>query len=425
MNACRAAVLAACVLIPANSVMAAQGPADAGGEAGATPSGPVPAVGPKADFDSVEALMRAVPATLMPPGKADAEAVLAFRRWAKETLAGKRLIADVIVDRVSGGEDGKVVLEGHVASPLGVHGLAVRCSVRADFRDSAPAVQALPPGRPVTLVGTLAKADPLYPSRGTVRTASGAVRVAGWSESYAFFGTHLFECSKETLAPPAKPEPEKAKLPPEPVEPPAPKMPDLPPNPVPPEEPEPPAERNAQPVEFFGVREAHATRIVYVVDCSGSMTDSIDFVKSELRRSIASLNPRVRFHICFYSSGPPVEMPTRKLVPATEAAKQRAFDFIGGIVPHGQTDPSVALKRAFEKTPDLIYLLTDGEFDAAIVDLVRSLNAEKKVRVSTIAFLYRTGEVTLKEIAAENWGVYKFVGEKDLPTLGEEEEPKE
>ena len=167
---------------------------------------------------------------------------------------------------------------------------------------------------------------------------------------------------------------------------------------------------------FFGAG-GEAGKIVYVVDRSGSMTDSIDYVKFELKRSIGELGEEKEFHVIFYSSGPPVEMPTRRLVNATDRNKQLAFEFIDGVIPQGETDPSKALERAFEVKPELIYLLTDGEFDKTIVGLVKKLNAGGQVNVHTIGFLYRMGEQVLKQIAEENGGNYKFVSEKDLATL--------
>jgi hypothetical protein len=161
-----------------------------------------------------------------------------------------------------------------------------------------------------------------------------------------------------------------------------------------------------------------AERIVYVVDKSGSMTDSIAIVKRELKRSLREL-PRGRaFHIIFYSSGPPLEMSARRLVDATDRNVGMAEEFIDKVVAGGQTDPSEALERAFAARPDLIYLLTDGEFDREIVGLVERLSASRRVRVDTIAFLYRTGEGVLKEIARGTGGKYKFVSERDLAHLG-------
>jgi len=162
-----------------------------------------------------------------------------------------------------------------------------------------------------------------------------------------------------------------------------------------------------------------SARIVYVVDRSGSMTDSIDFVKWELKRSIGELSEAKEFHVIFYSSGPPVEMPTRRLVNATERNKQLAYEFIDGVIAQGETDPSKALERAFDCKPELIYLLTDGEFDRAIIDQVKRLNVGAKVTVHTIGFLYKTGETVLKQIAEDSHGNYKFVSEQDLANLAQ------
>ncbi|MCX5685403.1 MAG: hypothetical protein NT049_17235, partial [Planctomycetota bacterium] len=66
---------------------------------------------------------------------------------------------------------------------------------------------------------------------------------------------------------------------------------------------------------FFGVPIGKPPRkIVFILDRSGSMTDSIDFVKHELKRCVGCLADSDRFHIIFFSSGPPVEMPPRQLV---------------------------------------------------------------------------------------------------------------
>jgi uncharacterized protein with von Willebrand factor type A (vWA) domain len=154
--------------------------------------------------------------------------------------------------------------------------------------------------------------------------------------------------------------------------------------------------------------------IVYVLDRSGSMTDGIGYVKFELKRSIGELGEEREFHVIFYSSGPPVEMPARRLVKATEANKQLAFKFIDGVIAEGETDPTEAIERAFAVKPDIIYLLTDSEFDRAIVDLVKRLNVDAKVTVYPIAFLCREGESVLNDIADQNGGRYRFVSKKEL-----------
>jgi hypothetical protein len=168
--------------------------------------------------------------------------------------------------------------------------------------------------------------------------------------------------------------------------------------------------------------EVEGRKIVYIVDRSGSMTDSIDYVKAELRRSIDDLDENTQFHVIFYSSGAPVEMPSRRLVAATDRNKEMAYEFIDNIVASGETDPSKAIERAFAVGADLVYLLTDGEFDKQIVPLVKRLNPTGKTTVNTICFLYKdpeldVGTTILKRIAAENGGQYQFIGEADLAGL--------
>jgi len=158
-------------------------------------------------------------------------------------------------------------------------------------------------------------------------------------------------------------------------------------------------------------------KVVYVVDRSGSMTDSFDFVKYELKRSLQELGEDSQFHIVFFSSGPPMEMAARRLMSATERNRGLAMDFIDAVIATGGTDPVQALERAFGVQPDVIYLLTDGEFDKAVIDYVKRLNAGGRVKVFTIGFLYNPENRVLREIAAQNGGEYKFISEADLAEL--------
>ena len=168
---------------------------------------------------------------------------------------------------------------------------------------------------------------------------------------------------------------------------------------------------------IFGQGGQPPAKVVYVVDRSGSMTDSFDFVKYELKRSLQELGETAEFHIVFFSSGPPVEMAARRLVAVTERNRNTAMEFIDTVIATGGTDPVQALERAFAVQPDVIYLLTDGEFDQAIVGHVKRLNAGGKVRVSTIGFLYYPDNKVLRAIAAQNGGEYKFVSEADLADI--------
>ncbi len=187
--------------------------------------------------------------------------------------------------------------------------------------------------------------------------------------------------------------------------------------------------------EFLGAG-GNAHHVVFVVDRSGSMLDTLDTVKLEMLRSIAALEPAQDFHVIFFNNGEPLEAPARRLVPVTEASRRTAGAFLAGVIAQNDrqirslTDPRSALQRAFEvlsqadtrhgRPGKLIYLLTDGEFanDGAVERLLAELNAERTVHINTYLFLFLqdgpggTPNV-LERIAEAHGGAYRFISELD------------
>jgi hypothetical protein len=98
--------------------------------------------------------------------------------------------------------------------------------------------------------------------------------------------------------------------------------------------------------------------------------------------------------------------------------KRKAYDFLDKTAPHGSSDPIPGLKAAFAAQPQLIYMLTDGDFpnNAQLLEELRKLNKDKKVKINTIAFMDRGEEYEklLKQIADENGGLFKFVSDTEL-----------
>lgn len=164
---------------------------------------------------------------------------------------------------------------------------------------------------------------------------------------------------------------------------------------------------------FYGSG-GNAYKICYVIDRSGSLLDTFDYLREELKRSIRGLVPQQQFHVIFFSGGKPEEMPAKKLVYATPANKDKAFKYLDSIVPGGQTNPAPAIERAITYKPELIYFMTDGDFPPVVLERLRSLNKDKKIKINTLSFVYKPGEELLRQIAKEHGGLYKHVSEDDL-----------
>ena len=173
-----------------------------------------------------------------------------------------------------------------------------------------------------------------------------------------------------------------------------------------------------------------AKRICYVVDCSGSMILAFDYVRSQLKRTIGKLSPGQYFHVVFYASGEPLELPGKRLLRAHKRNRQDAMLFINQMnlasVPTARAawqGVVNALGAAFAaRTPagrsvELIYLFTDGEFEhQRLAWAVRELQGEreKPAVISVVACGNRDNEEFLSWLARANGGEYHFVSDEQL-----------
>ena len=162
--------------------------------------------------------------------------------------------------------------------------------------------------------------------------------------------------------------------------------------------------------EFFGVK-SPGKRFVYVIDRSGSMASSDRRIKAnkELLVSVMRLRSHQQFFVYYFNDGP-LPMPYPGLTKASRKAKQGLCNWMRSVFPGGGTDPSSSLQRALEMKPDAVFLLTDGEFSASVLQVLRKINPRggRQVSVNTIAIVSRGGEELLRQIAAENNGKFQF-----------------
>lgn len=152
------------------------------------------------------------------------------------------------------------------------------------------------------------------------------------------------------------------------------------------------------PTGFFD-KGGNAHNVVYVIDASGSMVNSIDRVRMEMLRRISELQEAQTFHVVFFNDKLKDELPGKRLLPATRANKIKASAFLEDVRAEsssGQTDPTGALQRAFDvlrnasKPGNMIFLLTDGEFTGTTrEELLRALQRMGRgVDAQIYTFLY-------------------------------------
>jgi hypothetical protein len=163
---------------------------------------------------------------------------------------------------------------------------------------------------------------------------------------------------------------------------------------------------------FFGLGEEGASSVVYVIDCSLSMDQpsyKFELAKRELMRSIASLKPEHRFYVIFFA-GNPVAMPGSELVDATESNKERTMTWIKNVGVLPSTEPVAAMQQALRLKPDVVYLLSDGEFPTQYCTQIKAANrVTNPSTIYTIGFGNRSGEAQLLRIANDSGGQYRYV----------------
>ncbi|MCC9656936.1 hypothetical protein [Rhodopirellula halodulae] len=174
-------------------------------------------------------------------------------------------------------------------------------------------------------------------------------------------------------------------------------------------------------MEFCGV-EGGGNHFVYLVDSSGSMGDAFKSARTALLQSIDMLGEKQRFYVVFFDaecdymtlSG---AEPESRSVYATAQNKQSIRNWAMRVSMDRGKAPYEPLRFALELKPDVIFLLSDGEFPQGIEDL---LNEENRVTnlfgesnpisiIHTISYHSREGESRMRRIAEKNFGQYRHV----------------
>lgn len=180
-------------------------------------------------------------------------------------------------------------------------------------------------------------------------------------------------------------------------------------------------------VQFAGL-DGGGNHFVYLVDSSNSMK-KFNEARTELLRSIDSLKPDQRFYVVFYDENPKFMRVTNPSqvepasVYATPENKQAFRRWAMTIQQERGKSPPDVLKFAFKLRPDVIFLLSDGEFSAQTETVIRENNLQENLFgdsgpisiIHTIRYPGvsstegRQAEVQMRRIAAENGGQYRNV----------------
>jgi hypothetical protein len=165
---------------------------------------------------------------------------------------------------------------------------------------------------------------------------------------------------------------------------------------------------------FFGSGTT-AQSVVFVLDATQSMNLKHDSIaktrfgkmKLELRNAVGRMNKDLSFYIIFFNTGP-ILMPSRTLQAATPENQKEFLTWTAGVRAQGSTDPRQALLAAMELRPDVIFLLTDGDFERDVRRDLRRLKQDHVV-INTIGFGDSAASDILKDIAKANRGTYRYI----------------
>ncbi len=175
-------------------------------------------------------------------------------------------------------------------------------------------------------------------------------------------------------------------------------------------------------IQFCGV-EGGGNHFVYLVDSSDSMGDGFESARAELLRSIDVLKPDQRFYVVFFDA----ESSYMRLANASEDEPRSVY-----ATPQNKTAlrrwamrismdrgraPYDPLRFALKLKPDVIFLLSDGEFPQGIEDLLKEENKivnlfgdRKPISiVHTIGYHSKEGESRMRRIAQQNQGQYRHI----------------
>lgn len=150
--------------------------------------------------------------------------------------------------------------------------------------------------------------------------------------------------------------------------------------------------------------------VVFVIDKSSSMSgNKIERTKQSLMNSLSRLEIKQSFSvIMFDDTAHPLNLNNGrvKLNPANPHNIAKVKSQLGDVVADGGTQPLDAVQFAISLRPELIILLSDGEFDPSLIEVITKMNhrIRRNGRIDCVGL--NEDVLTLREVAKSNHGVY-------------------
>lgn len=165
----------------------------------------------------------------------------------------------------------------------------------------------------------------------------------------------------------------------------------------------------------------HAKRLLFVLDCSGSMQDfsisgtRLANAKRELTVAIEGLVEDSEFGILIFSEG--IHPYREYLTVASKANKEAAINFVRGLKARSSTNTYGALRASidFDDQLETVFILTDGQPTCGkivsprmILDDIIARNSIRNLTINTIGIgVSRSTEAFLETLAERSNGVYR------------------
>ncbi|MEM1208100.1 MAG: hypothetical protein AAGI54_02420 [Planctomycetota bacterium] len=178
----------------------------------------------------------------------------------------------------------------------------------------------------------------------------------------------------------------------------------------------------AKPVPPAPPAESRTQRVVYMVDLSGSLVDSLPEAVRWIGEALDGLEQPAVFTVLFFREGEVIEAPPYGLKPATFAMKWEAYDWMrpetGHVEAGGKATLSDAVLAALRYEVDRVVLLSDDGFGRGLswvggptlLDEIALTLPNAGTRIDTVQFFYRDRAGAMEAIADRFGGEYTFIG---------------